>query len=231
MGASSFLDPMSKKTFIGIVSNQGSRESEWNGVFDYDDVTGYTGSILSTSHQPEIGKDIFAIPKELDNELLYCVIDGSKFGTIVWPELRDVEIKDFVAQIRGLRIKNLIKGIHIGGGEHDVTQLQIESPILAQLFQLRAFQQKMEMSPYKITIESDGQKDTEFISALGSVFIGISGSHSPSGKNAVPVLETKSYLNLHANPPITPIDAIKIVKQIEHLLSLLTFDFVKATRL
>ena len=219
---------MSRETFIGIVAEQGSTKSDWNGLFKYDHVKGYRGSILSTTYRPEVGKDILSIPKELDRAVLYCVLDGSQFGTAVWPELRGAQLKNFVAEIRELRIKTLIRGVHIGSAERHIKQIKVDSPILAQLFGLRAFEETIQRSPsYKVTIESISRPEAEFSCAIGKVFVGVSGLYLPSLNRPAPTLKAKSYLRLEAHFDV--IEAIRAVRKIEHLLSLLTFDFIKAT--
>ncbi len=218
---------MNGKTFVGIVSKQGATTTEWIGAFDYDDIEGYFGSILSTTHRPQEGKDLFALPELLEGETLYCVVDGSELGTIVWPEFRDVQIKNFVAHIRTLKIRNLIKGIHIGNDEYEITKLRIESPIVARLFDLKAFQTTLHTAPsFGVTIRSNTPNDLEFPSNLGKVFVGISGYIADW--NDTPALSTKAHLTLHAEPPLNPSGAIRIARKIEQLFSLLTLDYVKA---
>jgi len=105
---------MEENTFIGIVPSQGSTDSKWNGVFKFDEVEGYSGKLLSNSVQTQPGQDIFTIPEDLDKKARYCLIDGNQFGTIIWPYLHGVEIKNFVAQFRDLRIRTLIRGGTLG---------------------------------------------------------------------------------------------------------------------
>jgi hypothetical protein len=180
---------MEENTFIGIVPSQGSKDSKWNGVFKFDEIEGYTGKLLSNSIEARPGQDIFTIPEELDKKALYCLIDGNQFGTIIWPELRGVQIKNFVAQIRDLRIRTLIRGVHIGEAENDVKKITLQSPILAQLFRLRAFVEKIETSPYKLSIESADTKDIEFLTNVGKISIGVSGTYSPADRTPAPSIK------------------------------------------
>jgi hypothetical protein len=180
---------MGRDTFISIVTEQGSSEPKWTGSFKYDEVKGYRGSIISAYQKPEAGKDDFSTPKELEGSCLYCVLDGSRFGTIVQPELRGVEIKNFISHIRGLRIKTLINGIHISESEQAIKKIRIESQIIGQLFKLRAFDETIHTAPSrKLTIESKSFKGIEFNSSIGKVTVGIDGSYSPAWNRLAPRL-------------------------------------------
>ena len=97
------------------------------------------------------------------------------------------------------------------------------------MFRLRAFVEKIEASPYKLSIESSDTKDIEFLTSVGKASIGVSGTYSPAGRAPAPSIKAISYLEIEVEPSITPIDALKIIRRIEHLISLLTFDFIKTT--
>jgi hypothetical protein len=219
---------MSNDTFISIVAEQGSSESKWSGLFKYNDIEGYSGSILSTTHRPEVGMDIFSTPKELDREVVYCVVDGGSFGTIIWPKITSARLVNLVGHIRGLQIETLIRGLHIADTERDVKKLMIQSPILGLLFNLKPFNESVQFSPTpKFTVESVATKDFEFTSSVGKVLVGVNGFYTPSRNGLAPSFKTTCRLEIQTNLGITPVEAIRVVRKLEHLLSLLTFDFIK----
>lgn len=217
---------MSDDVFIGIVAEQGSKDVKCSGLFKFDPVRGYEGKLL-VPFEAAPGQHLFELPPLLKKEALYCLIDGSKFGTIIWPDFRGGhQIKSFAARIINLRIRNFLNGAHVDASSPDITKITLISPIFAYLFSLTAFKTTLSHNPFRATIESVDQDDINFQSERGTLSLGISGSISPDW--LVPTVGAHSYLKLIFHEPKTPIECIKLVTRIEHLFSLLTFNFIKA---
>lgn len=221
---------MIKTTFIGIVSSQGTSDCAWNGAFEFDDLRGYVGKLLSTNFSPKHGQHLFDTPEELDKTVLHCLIDGSDYGTIIWPEFRGVQVKNFRVQIFDLHIKNLVRGVHIDGSEKDIQKIIIQSPAIGQLFKLKAYSEVMQFSPRKLTIESISHESPKFSTSIGQLSIGIEPIHSVSRNDTAPSLEAVSYFEIELQDTLTVVDALKLTRKIEHLLSLLSLQFVKASK-
>jgi hypothetical protein len=141
-----------------------------------------------------------------------------------------------VDQRRGVRdsqastLKTLINGVHISESERAIKKVRIESQIIGQLFRLRAFEETMRTAPsHKLTIESKSLKGIELKSSIGKVTIGIHGSYSPAWNRLAPRLSAKCYLDVEPHANFAPLEAIRIITQLEYLFSVLTFDIVRAT--
>ena len=220
---------MPDDVYISIVDQQGSRESKWSGFFKFDPIHGYSGRLLSSTFDFKAGANPFDTPPELDKEALYCIVDGSNFATIIWPDFSGgAQIKNFAARLHELEIRNLIRGVHIGATEQDITAVRLYSPIFAQLFQLDAFESKIETNPYKVTITSLISEDREFKFSTGKLLVGIHGTYSPMG--TAPTVSARSYVTIQFGQKVTPTEALRVIRQAELFFSLITFSFIKADR-
>jgi hypothetical protein len=222
---------MVEEVFLGIVPNSGSQEPLCSGLFKFDPVKGYEGNLLVPFGTPKAGDNLFELPTALKGKTLYCIADGSNFATILWPDFSGGHsIKNFASRIIHLKVRQLLKGIHIGADENEVCGIWLSSPILARFFRLQAFKTEIETSPLKVTIQTLKHEEKSFNFSFGKLSVGVSGSYSPEGEALAPSLKANSYLALEFRQPINPIESLKYIRRIEHLLSLLAFDFIKAER-
>jgi hypothetical protein len=224
---------MADDIYISIVPDQGSRDSKWSGLFKFDSVNGYSGRLLSPTFDIKGGAGLFEIPKELDQETLYCLIDGSTFGTIIWPHFSGgPQIKNFAARLLRLDIRQLIRGVHVGANERDISAVRLSSPIFAHLFRLNAFESKIETTPegksLKLSINNLESQDKSFNFSLGKASVGIFGGFS---LGVAPKLSATSYVTLDFENNVNPTEALRIIRRIEHFFSLITFNFIKAERI
>lgn len=219
---------MTEDIFVGIVKESGSKEPACSGLFKFDPIQGFEGKLL-VPFEPKPGEELFELPEVLKGKSLYCLIDGGNFGTILWPDFTGGHrINNFAARIINLRIRQIIRNIHIGAEEKEVKTIYLASPIFARLFRLQAFQTEIETSPYKITIQSIQKDDLLFECTVGKLSVGIAGAYSPEGATPAPALTATSYVELKLNQSVNPIDALRTIRTIEHFFSLLTFNFIKA---
>jgi hypothetical protein len=221
---------MTDNLFIGIVPEEGSTSPFCSGLFKFDPVQGYEGNLL-VPFETKVGEHLFELPSQLKRKALYCLIDGSNLGTILWPDFSGGHrIQNFAARIVHLRVRQLLKGIHIGADEKDVWGISIHSPLLARLFNLQAYSTHFSTEPFKIAVETSNSKEKIFESNLGTLTIGISPTFSPEGNSSAPSLGATSYLSLELRKPINPHQALMLVRKFEHFLSLVAFDFIKAEK-
>jgi hypothetical protein len=213
--------------FIGIVPAPGSTEPTWIGTFKFDRVEGYTGQLLSKlALQP--GFISTEPPSEINQDILFAILDGVEPGTIVWPRHSGRSIKSFVSQIVQTRIPNLVRGAHIEANERCILSVTLYSPVFALLFGLTGYTQQIRTEkPLKVTIESKNEKELEFDSKIGRCFVGVRQRFKSQSGNLTIIMDAIGYLRVELRGPGTLVDAIKLMYQLEQLFSLLCFSYIK----
>jgi hypothetical protein len=221
---------MSEDVFIGVVTSEGSTDPIWHGVFRFDEVDGYSGKLLS-KFEIKAGKDLFDIPTELDKRVLFCVIDGAQYGTIIWPRFSGQQLKNFASRIIQTRIATLVRGVHVGEDDACVSQIELTSPMFATLLGLRGYNQTIQNAPLNISIQSNTEPELQYDLTAGKCFVGLSHRFSPSVDGLSAEIHSAGYLRIVFSSPRTVIASIKLMYQIEQLFSLLCFSYIKSKRL
>jgi hypothetical protein len=220
---------MRDNIFIGIVPSSGSSSAEWIGTFQFDQIEGYSGKLLSIKELAKGKNDIFqGIPNELKQDLLPCVIDGWQFGTLIRPHFSGLKIHNFASVTVDARISALVHGVHIGANEHCVRQIILYSPLIASIFGMRGYAEKFEPAARKLTIESLAVEERKFETKVGTGYLGVSQEFGPSGDGLSPKVDATGYLRFEFKQKILLADAIQTASRIEQLISLLCFDYVKS---
>jgi hypothetical protein len=217
---------MAKDVFVGIVPTEGSNQADWIGVFSFDHVAGYTGQLLSKM-ELKPGPIGFDIPSGINKDILFCILDGSEFATIVWPRHSGLRINNFVSQIVRTRIMTLVRGAHIGEKDICVLHVTLYSPLFALLFDRVGYTQQMEMNPLRVTVESKSEREIEFATSIGHCFIGVQQIFNPPVGALTVVMDATGYLRVELREAKPIIEAIKLIQRLEQLLSLLCFNYVK----
>lgn len=210
---------------IAIVPRSGSRDHLWHGVLQKSDEHGYSGKLLSYEISKDDFKNLFNfdVPSSLDKSVLHCMLDGSEFGTILWPRFGGRSFSSSSRSIE-IRIPTLLRDVHIDEAEKEVESISLRSPFLLPLFGASAFTQEFEIRPHKLSIQTDYRSLVSFDSSLGQVELRSLGQHNSSHAG----LELKCYgvLTVRFTEKQTPLDAVRLVRKIEHLFSLLCFSYV-----
>lgn len=197
-------------------------------MFHFDPVEGYCGKLLSTD-RTQLKNDLaYGVPDDLNQELLFCILNGSKFATAVWPHIFNVRVHNFFSTIVDARIIALVPGLHIGPSEHCVSEICLYSPLFASIFGKKGYSEKFDPSARKITIETISNDELNFETTIGLGHLGISHTYGPSVTGLSPSVEATGYLRIEFKEQALLVDAIKMANKIEQLLSLLCFSYVKS---
>lgn len=210
---------------IAIVPRSGSREHSWHGVLQKSEEQGYFGKLLSyeLSKEDVINLFDFSIPEALDKSTLYCVLDGDDLGTILWPRFGGRSLRSSSKSIE-IRIPTLIRDVHIDETEQVVESVSLRSAILLPLFNVRAFAREHGSGLRDLTIRTDYREFLSFDSKLGAIKIRSSGFANSSHGG----LDLKCFgiLDIQFKQKKNSFDAVRLVRQIEHLFSLLCFSYI-----
>jgi hypothetical protein len=225
---------MSDDVFIAIVPSAGSTEPLWHGAFRFDELTGYNGKLLAIKPDFKPGPLTFDTPAELDQDALFCVIDGSNFATAIWPHFfgQKINFSGLLSRITDARFPILINSIHVGANEPIVKGFTLYSPLFALLFGLEGYTDQITLKPHKtVKIETKHVDDIKFATDLWSIKIGITGNYQSSREKLSPNLDMTGYATIEFNSKCTPIQALRLALQIEYFLSLVCLSFVSCQRL
>lgn len=217
-----------KDVFIGIVPAMGSMTPSWHGAFSFDEIEGYTGKLLSSKFEVNKIDALSELPDDLTKEQLLCVVDGAKYATALFPRFLESRINNFSSQILRTNIPILIEGVHLDEKERCISRIALQSPLIALLFGMKAYNEKIETTPeFKVTIEYSDQKNFEYKSKFGKYVFGISRSTNHTADSCDPQFTSISTLSIYLDQPISAIEAMAFVQKVEQCLSLLCFDFIK----
>jgi len=196
--------------------------------------------LLSTEIGVESGVhdliELFDTPSDLDRDLLWCVLDGSQLGTIVWPQFGSLRITPGVSTIVEARFPTLVHGAHISVDEKSIVKLSLCSPVLAPLFKLEAYNKMAHINPTTpklattFTVTSNRDPLT-YSSQTGAITLDITHRFDTSRWNVSAGLDAEIFLRVTLSQPRMVTDSVHVLHQIETLLSLLCFDYIKSTRL
>jgi hypothetical protein len=156
------------EVFIGIVSKMGSPDVTWQGTFRFDPVEGYVGKLMSPILRLTPGTydimDVFASPADLDRDLLWCLLNGDRPGTIFWPKVGLTSTTPTGSRIVPATFPTLIQGCHIGDYEKPIVKVVLCSAMLAPLFNVETFKGSVQLDhPRQISITANSDSNVFFL--------------------------------------------------------------------
>lgn len=167
-------------------------------------------------------------PQDLNKSVLFCLLDGSNFGTAIHPRLGRYHLKIGGAKFVEAEFPILLRDAHINAEEPSIHSITLKSPLFAKLYGLKAIISEVKFDPLSANVKANKPDPISFTSSEGNGRFEVEHVMSEPSELEAGIKATTA-LHIDLPSPINIVQATKLVSKIEELLSLFCFSVVRAT--